>query len=391
MGQTLTHAGIVKLKGADKPKLFNVYPTLYVRVMPNGGKTWVQRVVQNGIRVDRGLGSFPFVGIEEAKRKAREQHVGVKLGKPVQTKQEKRTHTFQEVAEDYLNIRQVQWKEHSAEQKARYWLTSMERYIYPKLGNLAIDTIDGKAVEKVLLPIYKTKPAMAGIMRKRVSAVMKRAVSLGYRMNNPVEAIKDYLPKEKTQHFKALDHNQIIEVLEKVKASDRLQSMTKLIVQWIIYTACRPGEARNATWDEIDFEGKTWTIPAEKMKASQEHKIPLSDQAMRVLEIASKSREEGSQLIFTNKRGVMSTGTLSRALNRLGVESVAHGFRSSFRSWAAEQGVSFEIAEAALSHKMRSIVSSYQRSDLLEQRREVMQKWADYLGGKKLAKVVNLH
>ena len=153
--------------------------------------------------------------------------------------------------------------------------------------------------------------------------------------------------------------------------------MTKLLLQLIIYTACRPGEARNATWEDIDFETKTWNRPASKMKAKKPHSIPLSDEAVEVLKqaYASKTHEDASQSIFT----ITSTGTLSKALKRLGVDSVAHGFRTSFRSWCAEMGVNREIAEKCLSHEAGSVEKAYQRSDLVEQRREVMQAWSDYL------------
>ena len=151
--------------------------------------------------------------------------------------------------------------------------------------------------------------------------------------------------------------------------------MTKLLLQLIIYTACRPGEARNATWNDIDFETKTWNRPANKMKAKKAHSIPLSQEALDVLTQASAMPQNGSQSIFTTA----STGTLSKALKRLGVDSVAHGFRTSFRSWCAETGVNREVAEKCLSHEAGSVEKAYQRSDLLEQRREVMQQWADYL------------
>ena len=369
----MTQAKITKLQGEAKPKLYHVAPTLYVRVMPSGTKQWVQRLVQNGRRTDRGLGSFPLVGLQEAQRLAREQHAGVKVGEPVPTKKQKKVVTFKQANEEYVELKVQQWR--NPERTEREWEASMERHIYPKLGNKPIESITALDIEKVLVPLYQKIPQMAIIMRKRLDAVMKRAVIVEYRVNNPVPAILGYVKEEKGKHFKAPHHSEVQGILQTIQESTRVQPMTKLLLQLIIYTACRPGEARNATWDEIDFETKTWNRPEAKMKAGKAHAIPLSDQAVEVLKQASTMPQNGSQSIFT----ITSTGTLSKALKRLGVESVAHGFRTSFRSWCAETGISREIAEMCLSHEAGGVEKSYQRSDLLEQRRDVMARWSDYV------------
>ena len=371
----MTQAVITKLQGEAKPKLYHVAPTLYVRVMPSGTKQWVQRLVQNGKRIDRGLGSFPLVGLQEAQRLAREQHAGVKVGEPVPTKKQRKVVTFKQANEEYVELKVQQWR--NPERAEREWEASMERHIYPKLGNKPIVSITALDIEKVLVPLYQKIPQMAIIMRKRLDAVMKRAVIVEYRVNNPVPAILGYIKEEKGKHFKASHHSEVKGIIQTIQESTRVQPMTKLLLQLIIYTACRPGEARNVTKDDIDFETKTWNRPANKMKAGKAHSIPLSDVAVEVLKqaYASKTHEKGSQSIFN----VTSTGTLSKALKRLGVESVAHSFRTSFRSWCAEMGINREVAEMALAHEAGSVEKAYQRSDLLEQRREVMQAWADYL------------
>ena len=371
----MTQAKITKLQGEAKPKLYHVAPTLYVRVMPSGTKQWVQRLVQNGRRTDRGLGSFPLVGLQEAQRLAREQHAGVKVGEPVPTKKQKKVVTFKQANEEYVELKVQQWR--NPERTEREWEASMERHIYPKLGNKPIESITALDIEKVLVPLYQKIPQMAIIMRKRLDAVMKRAVIVEYRVNNPVPAILGYVKEEKGKHFKAPHHSEVQGILQTIQESTRVQPMTKLLLQLIIYTACRPGEARNAAWDDVNFESKVWSRPEVKMKAGKAHAIPLSDEAVAILKqaYASKTHEKGSQSIFT----VTSTGTLSKALKRLGVESVAHGFRTSFRSWCAETGVNREVAEKCLSHEAGSVEKAYQRSDLLEQRREVMQQWAHYL------------
>ena len=241
----MTQAALTKLQGEAKPKLYHVAPTLYVRVMPSGTKQWIQRLVQNGKRIDRGLGAFPFVGIEEAKRLAREQHAGVKVGEPVPTKKQRKVVTFKQANEEYVELKVQQWR--NPERAEREWEASMERHIYPKLGNKPIASITALDIEKVLMPLYQKIPQMAIIMRKRLDAVMKRAVIVEYRVNNPVPAILGYVKEKKGEHFKAPHHSEVRGIIQTIQESTRVQPMTKLLLQLIIYTACRPGEARNAT------------------------------------------------------------------------------------------------------------------------------------------------
>ena len=219
---------------------------------------------------------------------------------------------------------------------------------------------------------------MAQVMRKRFSMVMKWVCGQGHRPDNPVQTLT--MPKNgNANHFKALPHDQVAGALQTIRDSKRVQPLTKLILEFIILTACRPGEAIAASFHEINFETKTWTRPAHKMKAEKEHRIPLSGQAISILNSASQLAQNGSESIFSSERGTMDTGTLAKALKRLNIDCVPHGMRSSFRSWCAENGVAQEVAEMALAHEATAVEKAYQRSDLLEQRREVMQAWSDYL------------
>ena len=194
----MTQAVITKLQGEAKPKLYHVAPTLYVRVMPSGTKQWVQRLVQNGKRIDRGLGAFPLCRqCKRLKRLAREQHAGVKVGEPVPTKKQRKVVTFKQANEEYVELKVQQWR--NPERAEREWEASMERHIYPKLGNKPIASITALDIEKVLMPLYQKIPQMAIIMRKRLDAVMKRAVIVEYRVNNPVPAILGYVKEEKRE------------------------------------------------------------------------------------------------------------------------------------------------------------------------------------------------
>ena len=376
----MTQAQINRLEATPKPKMYNVAPTLYIRVTPNGTKQWVQRFVQNGIRTDRGLGSFPYVGIEEAKRKAREQHVGVKQGEVIPTQQKEKVKTFDDVNQSYMEMKRLKnWKRNPVK-KTQYWQANMQRYA-SKLFTMPIEDVTGEDIQKVLNPMYQVKPHMAETIRKNISAVMEYAINLDYRKGrNPVKAIKGYLPTVKDTHFKAVDHSEVKDVLAKIDETDTMQEVTKEVLRFVIFTACRPGEAINATWDEINLDERTWTVQGDKMKAGELHRVALSEKAIEVLNrIASKTAHNGSQLIFSNRGGLMSSGTLAKALKRLGVGSVAHGFRSSFKTWGIETGQNNIMLKLAMAHSLNKVERAYTRTDMLEQRRPLMEAWADYL------------
>ena len=193
----------------------------------------------------------------------------------------------------------------------------MERHIYPKLGNKPIESITALDIEKVLVPLYQKIPQMAIIMRKRLDAVMKRAVIVEYRVNNPVPAILGYIKEEKGKHFKASHHSEVKGIIQTIQESTRGATYDKAFITVDHLHGLPTWRGRNITKDDVDFETKTWNRPANKMKAGKAHSIPLSDVAVEVLKqaYASKTHEKGSQSIFN----VTSTGTLSKALKRLGV------------------------------------------------------------------------
>ena len=182
--------------------------------------------------------------------------------------------------------------------------------------------------------------------------------------------------KQRVQNFRALSHAEVGAALAKVRSSDAYPS-TKLCLTFLTLTATRSGEARLAEWSEIDT--RTWTIPAERMKAGRPHRVPLSQQALGVLQEA-RSLDDGSRLIFPSVRGTLSDSTISKLLRERGIEGTPHGMRSSFRNWCAETGVPRELAESALAHVVQNATeAAYLRSDLLERRSALMQQWADYL------------
>ena len=211
---------------------------------------------------------------------------------------------------------------------------------------------------------------------------MKWAIAQGFRRDNPAgEAIGAALPRSggKAKHSKALPHAEVAAALKVIRAS-RAGPTTKLAFEFLTLTAARSGEARMATWAEIDLNSAVWTVPAERMKSGNSHRVPLSDAALRLLLRARRFRDD-SELVFPSQNGkVLSDSTISKLVRENRIACVPHGMRSSFRDWCAETGVPREVAESSLAHGVHdSTEAAYFRSDLLERRREVMQTWADYV------------
>ena len=208
---------------------------------------------------------------------------------------------------------------------------------------------------------------------------------MGYRPDNPAgDALGQALGRQQNvvQHMRALPHGAVADALTTVRAS-RASVTTKQAFEFLVLTAARSGEVRLATWDEMDLEAGVWAIPAARMKAKREHRVPLSGQALAILHDVQR-RSDGTGLVFRSRRGKpLSTVTLSKLIKGLGIAAVPHGFRSSFRDWAAEQtNTPREVIEAALAHTVRNPTeAAYARSDLFDRRRRLMDDWSVYLSG----------
>ncbi len=264
------------------------------------------------------------------------------------------------------------------------WRSTLRDYILPRLGDLPVDAVTGGDVMAVLQPIWTEKRETAKRVRSRIGAVMKWAVAQGHRPDNPAgEALAAALPNNagRRVHHKALPHAEVGAALRKVRGSDAYRGAV-LALELLVLTATRSGEVRTAVWDDIDMEGAVWTIPAERMKAGIEHRVPLSDRALRVLDEARRELTHGHGILFPSPIGrVQRAQTLAKLLHGRGIDAVPHGFRSSFRDWAAEcTDAPGEVCELALAHVNRDRVeAAYRRSDLFDRRRTLMQQWADYL------------
>lgn len=352
---------------------------LRVRESKRGGvtKSWVQRLSINGRPTHIGLGPTWLVSLAEARKSALENRR--KAGKGDDPRQFNYIPTFAEAVEQVIAIHSAGWKPGGG--TAQAWRSQLARHAAP-LADKNVDKITSGDVLSVLEPIWLTVPEIAKKQRHRINAVMKWAIAQGFREDNPAGgALSAALPKQKSgRHHRAIPANEVPAVIAEVRASP-VWLGTKLAFEFLAFTACRSGEARLATWDEINRGRRVWTIPEERTKTEVVHRVPLSDEALRVLAEAEQIKN-GSGLIFPSITGrAQNTSNISKLLLDLGAGMVPHGLRSSFRSWAAEAtDYPWEIAEMALGHTVGSKVErAYLRTDLFDKRATLMQEWADFL------------
>ena len=381
----LTAARIRSLKG--KPGLHGDGNGLYLAVSRTGSRSWIHRITITGRRRDIGLGSFPDVGLAEARAAvARNRALIAQGGNPLAEKRRTTTPTFREAAKRVFEANRPRWR--NAKHTAT-WLQSIERHAFPVIGDMPVNRIEHADVLRVLTPIWGSKPETARRVRQRVRAVLKWAQAHGFVAGNAAgEAIDGALPPmpKVKNHLRALPYGEVGGLIEEVRASGASVA-SKLCLEFTILTAARSGEARGATWTEMDVNGRTWTVPAARMKAHAEHRVPLSARALAILDEA-RTIDDGSGLVFpsTLRRGSpMSDMTLTKVLRRIGVadRATVHGFRSGFRDWAAEcTHAPHAVMELSLAHAVGDAVeAAYARSDLFEKRRDLMESWAGYLAG----------
>ncbi len=354
---------------------------LYLYVQRTGTRSWIQRLVIRGRKHELGLGSVHLVSLAEAREQALANRKLARAGgDPLADK--RRTQavpTFAEAAATVVEQKRAGWR---SPRQATNWLHSLERYVLPTIGSRPVSEVSSADVLAVLTPIWHVKSNTARCLRQRIGAVLEWAVAMEHRTDNPCDRIGSVLGPHRdiVRHMRALPHREVAAALEKVRGS-RSTRAVKLAFEFLVVTAARSGEVRLARWEEIDLARRVWTIPAERMKMRREHRVPLSVRAVEVLD-AARSLADGNPLVFPNRLGNPVRDTfLSQLLKDLAVAAVPHGFRSSFRDWAAEEtDHPREVIEAALAHVVRSKVeAAYARSDLFERRRRLMDEWAAYL------------
>jgi integrase len=362
---------------------------LYLLVKPSGAKSWVLRIVVNGRRRDFGLGSVDLVSLQDARDKALEGRKMVRAGfDPLQEWKRVTTTvpTFEAATRQYHENVKQGWKngKHGAQ-----WLSTLETHAFPEIGKLPVSEVDAAAIQRVLLPIWLKVPETARRVRQRVGAVLDYAHGQGWRASEaPLRAVGKGLPKQtaKRGHFAAMPYADLPAFMSGLRESEA--SVGRLALQFTILTAARSGEVRGATWEEIDLDAATWTIPAERMKAGETHVVPLSPAALAVLQQVQAFRSGVSgEPVFPGLKGKpLSDMTLAKALRLAGGDGVTvHGMRSSFRDWVAEKmpTVPGDVAEAALAHAIgNKTEAAYRRAKYLDQRRDLMDAWGAYLNGR---------
>ncbi|WP_421621728.1 tyrosine-type recombinase/integrase [Alkalilimnicola ehrlichii] len=364
---------------------------LLLRIYPSGARCWVLRTRAGGKRRDYGLGGYPTVTLAQARERARELLDELWRGNdPVAERRERiaeqraaeaKRLTFAQAAAQCHQAKAAEFR--NAKHK-RDWISSLERHAFPVLGDLPVADIELAHVLKVLEPIWKEKTETATRVRQRVESVITWATVSGYREGeNPARwagNLEVALPApnkiRKVKHHRALPWKEVPEFMAALR---QRQGMAALALEFAILTAARSGEVRGATWDEIDLDARVWTVPADRIKAGKPHRVPLSDDAVAVLERVP--RMEGSNLVFTAPRGgQLSDMTLGAVLKRMEVDATAHGFRSTFKDWARScTSYQDEVSELALAHVNSDATrAAYARDELLPQRKRLMQEWARY-------------
>ena len=375
----LSAAEVARLK---KPGRYAVGDNLYLQISTWHTKAWVFRYTLNGAPRHMGMGPCDLITLADARAKARDARRLLLDGiDPLEAKRSARRQqllattrakTFKECAEALMAAREAAWR-----RSAGQWEQSLRTYVYPHIGELAVGDIDTAAVMSVLQPIWNKLPETASRVRGRIEAVLSWAKVRGLRDgDNPARwrgHLDQLLPArakvKRVEHFAALPYDTIGVFMAKLRNE---QGTSARALEFAILTATRSGEVLGARWDEI--KGHTWAIPPERMKGGREHRVPLSDRALALL-----PRKRGG-LVFPGAQGRLGPNALTRVIKRMGYDVTVHGFRSSFRDWAAETtAFPNHVVEMALAHTIPSAVeASYRRGDLFEKRRELMEAWSEY-------------
>ena len=374
-----------RVKGLRDPGRYSDGDGLHLFISKRGSKSWVQRITVDGRRRDIGLGGYPTISLAQARKRATDNREAIGNGRdPVAEKRRPSTPTFSEAAHAVHEANKPRWRNGS---HTSAWIQTLERHAFPKIGSKPIDAINRTDVLTVLTPIWSTRPETGRRVRQRMRTIFRWAMANELIETNPAgEAIDGALPSmpKVKAHLRALPYQEVGSALETVDAS-QTSPASKRCLKFLILTAARSGEARGATWDEIEFDSATWTIPGSRMKAGEEHRVPLSDQALDVLMLAHEL-DDGSGLCFPSplRPGrMLSDMTLTKILRSTGLadRATVHGFRTSFKTWTMEQTETpWAVGEAALAHQLGgSVEQAYARSKLFDRRQPLMQQWADYL------------
>ena len=342
-------------------------------------KTWSQKLRIDGKPFMIGMGVYPVVTLAEARAKALENRRAVAQGRDPRRPG---VPTFEAATESVIRLRRPTWK--PGGRSEQQWRSAFTEHVFPILGAKRVSEVTSGHLLGLLTAddLWNSRRATARRLLQWLGVVFRWSIAEGHRGDNPVDAIRAALPSNATRvkHQRAIHHREVSDAIRKVRGSTS-QAATRLCFEWLVLTACRSREAREARWEEVS--GGTWTIPAPRTKSDRQHRVPLSSAALRVLDEA-RGLSDGSGLIFpgTIRGRPVGEKTLSAMVRGAGVDAVPHGFRTSFRTWCGDTGVAREVAEAALGHVIKNQAeAAYARSDLLDRRREIMARWGRYVDG----------
>jgi len=392
--------GALAVKRLTAPGFYpvGVVPGLALQVTPSGARSWILRAMVHGKRRDMGLGGYPAVALADAHRLAREAREKIAKGEDPLAERRMAADraraevagalTFKRCAQGYIASHSAGWK---SAKHAQQWTNTLETYAYPVLGDLLVRDVERPHVLAVLEPIWTTKTETATRLRSRLELVLSYAMQRGYRPEglNPARwrgGLDKLLPPPnkvaKVVHHAALPVNEMPAFMTKLRAAG---GMGARALEFAILTAGRSGEVRGATWAEIDLAAAAWLVPAARMKAGRAHRVPLSAPALALLRALPRG-DDPAALIFPSTKDpaqALSDMTLSAVLRRLKAPAVPHGFRSTFRDWAAERtNYPNEVAEMALAHTIENKAeAAYRRGDMFERRAAMMAEWAAFIGG----------
>jgi integrase len=378
---------VVGIKALKKPGRYADGNGLYLKASASGAKRWELRTVVRGKRCDIGLGGLKLVSLAEAREEARKYRaIARNDGDPLAEKRRARkvVPTFRVAAETVHKDHAKAWKN---AKHGDQWINTLKAYAYPAFGDRRVDQIDTPDILKALSPIWLTKQETARRVRQRIGTVLDWAKAAGHRTgNNPIDEISKALPRqsELRGHHAALPYVEVPAFIQKLHGEGE-PSIADLAFEFVLLTAARTNEVLEAKWSEIDLEQAAWTVPASRMKAGREHRVPLAPRCIELLGLA-KVLSAGSEFIFPGRSidKPMSNMVLLMTMRRMKSNYTVHGFRSAFRDWASERtNFAREICEAALAHIVKDKTeAAYRRGDLFEKRRELMATWAAFVAAR---------
>ena len=360
---------------------------LYLRVKDTGARSWVFRYKQAGKVTEIGLGAVTSRTLKQARELATKMRTAIQDGKNpallAKTTSDPKILSFKECALGYIEIKRSGWRN---AKHAQQWENTLEQYAYPSIGEKNPADITFADIKAILLPLWATKTETATRLRSRLELVLDyAAVHEGIDRRNPARwkgNLDKVLPQpkkvSKVIHHPAAPYLEVPNIMSQLRTKDSLSAYN---LRFTILTASRSGESRGALWSEIDIANKVWTIPASRMKAEREHKVPLCDEALEILVIMKIWNIKNSNIVFNGSRDTsISDVAVNKTLRAIMPNITVHGFRSSFRVWGAETtSTPSAVLELALAHvNSNEVEAAYQRSDLFERRRELMAVWGNY-------------